>query len=116
MSAGTIYIPEGVNTLRFGGVDVDYTPTGGTPLNKLSQNNEFQITLGLPIDVGTSIIVNSVNSDAEAGIDHGQAKHFQDYATFLVTGRLNLFQANTITGNTTAGWCRRSSPTQTSPT
>src|SRR5262249_15123135 len=28
---------------------------------------------------------------------------FQDYATFLVTGRLNLFQANEIDGNTTAG-------------
>ena len=29
MSAGQINIPEGVNTLRFGGVDVDYTPGGG---------------------------------------------------------------------------------------
>ena len=27
---GQIDIPEGVNTLRFGGVDVDYTPAGGT--------------------------------------------------------------------------------------
>ena len=34
MSAGQIDIPEGVNTLRFGGVDVDYTPAGGTPLNQ----------------------------------------------------------------------------------
>ena len=59
-------IPEGVNTLRFGGVDVDYTPVGGTPLNQTGQNNEFQINLGLPIVLGTSIIVNSVNSDAEA--------------------------------------------------
>ena len=28
MSAGQIEIPQGVNTLRFGGVDVDYTPVG----------------------------------------------------------------------------------------
>ena len=28
-----IDIPQGVNTLRFGGVNVDYTPPGGTPLN-----------------------------------------------------------------------------------
>ena len=66
MSAGQIDIPQGVNTLRFGGVDVDYTPAGGTPLNQTGQNNEFQINLGLPIVMGTSIIVNTVNSDAEA--------------------------------------------------
>ena len=24
--------PEGINVLRFGGVNVDYTPDGGTPL------------------------------------------------------------------------------------
>src|SRR5262245_53754293 len=32
MSAGQIFIPGGVNTLRFGGVDVNFTPDGGTPL------------------------------------------------------------------------------------
>jgi hypothetical protein len=102
MSAGQIDIPEGVNTLRFGGVDVNYTPAGGTPLNQTGQNNEFQISLGLPIVQGTSIIVNSVNSNAEANPNATtpSGATFQDYATFLVTGRLNLFQANTITGNT----------------
>ena len=49
MSAGEIYIPQGVLTLRFGGVDVDYTPVGGIPLNTTEQNNEFQINLGLPL-------------------------------------------------------------------
>jgi hypothetical protein len=102
MSAGEIYIPQGVINLRFGGVDVDYTPVGGTPLNQTGQSNEFQISLGLPIVQGTSIIVNSVNSDAEANSTSGSAP-FQDYATFLVTGRLNLFQANEIDGNTTSG-------------
>ena len=102
MSAGQIEIPEGVNTLRIGGVDVDYTPAGGTPLNQTGQNNEFQISLGLPVVQGTSIIVNSVNSDAEENSSATGPSNatFQDYATFLVTGRLNLFQANTITGNT----------------
>jgi hypothetical protein len=58
--------------------------------------------LGLPIVQGTSIIVNSVNSNAQTN-SNSSTEPFQDYATFLVTGRLNLFQANTITGNTTAG-------------
>ncbi len=102
MSAGEIYIPQGVINLRFGGVDVDYTPAGGTPLNQTGQSNEFQISLGLPIVQGTSVIVNTVNSDAEANSTAGSAP-FQDYATFLVTGRLNLFQANEIDGNTTSG-------------
>ncbi len=46
MSAGIIDIPGGVNTLRFGGVNADYTPTGGTPLNQTGQSNEFEINLG----------------------------------------------------------------------
>ena len=33
MSAGEIYIPQGVITLRFGGVDVNYVPPGGVALN-----------------------------------------------------------------------------------
>jgi hypothetical protein len=102
MSAGQIEAPEGVNTLRFGGVDVDYTPVGGTPLTQTGQNNEFQISLGLPVVLGTSIIVNSVNSDAQANSSATSPANstFQDYASFVVTGRLNLFQANSISGNT----------------
>jgi hypothetical protein len=99
MSAGEINIPQGVITLRLGGVDVDYVPPGGVALNATGQSNEFQINLGLPSIQGTSIIVNTVNSDAEANSAGSPA--FQDFATFLVTGRLNLFQANEIDGNTT---------------
>jgi hypothetical protein len=102
MSAGEIFIPQGVLTLRFGGVDVNFTPQGGEALNTTAQNNEFQIDLGLPIIQGTSVIVNTVNSNGEANSTSGQPA-FQDYATFLVTGRLNLFQANEIDGNTTSG-------------
>jgi hypothetical protein len=102
MSAGQIFIPQGVLTFRFGGVNVDYTPPNGIPLNTTGQSNEFQISLGLPVVVGTSVIVNTVNSDAQANSSSSGAP-FQDYATFLVTGRLNLFQANEIDGNTTPG-------------
>jgi len=101
MSAGLIYIPQGVNTLRFGGVDVNYVPTGGAALNTTAQSNEFQINLGIPIVKGTSIIVNTVNSNAQANSTAGSAP-FQDFATFQVSGRLNLFQANQINGNTTS--------------
>ncbi len=100
--AGVISVPGGVITLRLGGVDADYTPPGGTPLNQSGQSNEFGINLGIPITTGTSIIVNSVTSDAEANSTSGSAP-FQDMVTFLVGGRLNLFQANTINGNTTSG-------------
>jgi hypothetical protein len=102
MNAGEIFIPQGVLTLRFGGVDVDYVPPGGVALNTTAQSNEFQINLGLPVVQGTSVIVNTVNSDGEANSTSGSPA-FQDFATFLVTGRLNLFQANEIDGNTTSG-------------
>jgi len=100
-TAGAILVPQGVNTLRFGGVDVNYTPDGGTPLTQSQQNNEFAIVLGLPYTQGTSIIVNTVNSNAQANTTTPTAPAFQDYASFQVAGRLNLFQANSITGNTT---------------
>ena len=74
-SAGQIFIPQGVLTLLFGGVDVDYTPPGGVALNTTGQSNEFQIVLGLPIVEGTSIIVNTVNSDAEANYHLAQHTH-----------------------------------------
>jgi hypothetical protein len=103
-TAGAILIPQGVNTLRFGGVDVNFTPKGGTPLSTLQQSNEFAIALGLPYSQGTSIIVNTVNSNAQANTSSTSTTPlpaFQDYASFLVAGRLNLFQANEITGNST---------------
>src|SRR5262249_11289876 len=46
--------------------------------------------------------VNTVNSSAQANSTAGSPA-FQNYATFLVTGRLNLFQANQIDGVTTTG-------------
>src|SRR5271166_1022544 len=62
--AGGINAPEGINVLRFGGVDTTFTPNGGTPLDQTPQNNEFVINLGPPVTGGTSIILNKVISDA----------------------------------------------------
>jgi hypothetical protein len=101
-SAGLISVPGGVISLRFGGVNADYTPPGGTPLNTSGQTTEFQINLGLPVVLGTSIIVDKVITDAQAG-SSSTSPAFQNMATFLVAGRLNLFQANEIDGNTTPG-------------
>lgn len=102
MLAGYINIPGGVINLRFGGVDATYTPSGGTPLNQTGQSNEFAINLGLPLVIGTSVIVNSVTTTAQANSTAGSAP-YQDMVTFLVNGRLNLFQANSINGTTTSG-------------
>ncbi|HZW32563.1 MAG TPA: hypothetical protein VFF52_17750, partial [Isosphaeraceae bacterium] len=98
-----IDIPGGVITLRFGGVDATFTPKGGTPLNRTGQSNEFEINLGLPITTGTSVIVNKVITTGQvnpSSTPSSPAAPFQDFATFLVSGRLNLFQANEIDGST----------------
>ncbi|WP_165228044.1 hypothetical protein [Aquisphaera insulae] len=102
--AGGIDATEGINVLRFGGIDTTYTPTGGTALNTTSQANEFIVNIGTPIASGVSIILNKVITDAQTTAPTGTATTGtvnQQSATFLVTGRLNLFQANEIDGNTT---------------
>jgi len=115
--AGGIAAPGGVNVLRFGGVDVTYTPAGATPLVNSAQKNEFVVNLGLPIITGTSIIVDRVITDAGVSTSNNSSGTptqtvNQQSVTFLVTGRLNLFQANQIDGNTATGLA----PTQFDPT
>lgn len=111
--AGSIVAPQGVNVLKFGGVDVNYTPPDGTPLTETGQNNEFVVNLGLPVTTGTSIIVDTVTTDAgiTQGSDSTPPSVNQQSASFLVTGRLNLFQANAIGGNVDPGMA----PTQFDP-
>ncbi|MGC8639915.1 MAG: hypothetical protein ACP5XB_08585 [Isosphaeraceae bacterium] len=101
--AGGIDAPEGINVLRFGGVDTTYTPPNGTPLNQTKQNNEFVINLGPPVSDGTSIILNKVISDAGSSTVASTTTTYQDAVTFVVNGRLNLFQANEIDGSTGTG-------------
>jgi hypothetical protein len=103
VDAGGIDAPEGINTLRFGGVDTTFTPAGGTPLNQTNQNNEFVINLGPPLTGGTSIIVNKVITDASSTTSGTTTTVHQQSVTFFVGGRINLFQANEIDGNTTSG-------------
>src|SRR5208282_5041424 len=104
--AGGINAPEGINVLRFGGVDTTFTPTSptpGTPLDQTGQNNEFVINLGPPVIGGTSIIVNKVITDAGTSTSSGTTTVFQNSVTFVVNGRINLFQANEIDGSTGTG-------------
>lgn len=101
--AGGINAPEGINVLRFGGVDATYTPSGGTPLNQTNQNNEFVVNLGPPVAGGTSIILNKVISDAGKSTVSSSTTVYQDAVTFVVNGRINLFQANEIDGSTGTG-------------
>lgn len=99
---GTISIPDGVATLNFGGVDT--TAFFGTdPAQSLPQNNRsdrFTVTLGLPARVGTSIVLDRVvTANQEGAGEDGQDT--QDTVTFNVSGRLNVFQANSIEGDPT---------------
>ncbi|MGA9922690.1 MAG: hypothetical protein WBQ29_04745, partial [Isosphaeraceae bacterium] len=115
--AGGINAPEGINNLRFGGVDTTFTPAGGTPLDQTPQNNEFVINLGPPIAGGTSIIVNKVITGAVPSTTSGLTAVNQQSVTFVVAGRINLFQANEIDGTTgTAPNGTSLVPTQFTPT
>src|SRR5208337_3369366 len=98
--AGGINAPEGINVLRFGGVGTTFTPATGMSLDQTNHNNEFVINLGPPIAGGTSIIVNQVKTDAVPP-PTGSTTVTQNSVTFLVAGRINLFQANEIDGSTT---------------
>ena len=102
-NAGGIDAPEGINVLRIGGVDTTYTPTGGTPLDQTDQNNEFVINLGSPLVGGTSIILNKVVTDAASSTTSSTTTVYQQSVSFVVAGRINLFQANEIEGNTGSG-------------
>jgi hypothetical protein len=99
---GTINIPDGAVTLNFGGVDT--TAFFGTdPAQSLPQNNRsdrFTVVLGLPTRVGSSIILDRVVTANQEGMGTDQ-QDTQDTVTFNVSGRLNVFQANSIEGDPT---------------
>jgi hypothetical protein len=97
-NAAELDIPDGVNTLRFGGADTTFTPTGGTPLNQGTVSTVFNIALGLPRTQGTSIIIDrSITSGKPAA---GTTAAIHNEVEFHTLGRLNVFQANAIDGNT----------------
>ncbi len=103
MSAGEIYIPQGVITLRFGGVDVDLHAPGrnrrSTRQRRATSSRSISACRSFREPASSS---TPSTATAQANSTAGSPA-FQDFATFLVTGRLNLFQANEIDGNTTSG-------------
>lgn len=93
-----ISIPDGVNTLRFGGADT--TATFGAPARTAS--SQFTIDLGLPAYIGTSIIVNKIVTSAQPSASTNPAipsTPIQNSVVIAAVGRINLFQANEIDGN-----------------
>jgi hypothetical protein len=102
-----INIPDGVNSLRFGGVDTTKffgTDATNSPAQD-NQNDEFLIDLGLPYAIGTSIVVNTLTSNTQPGVTSSGSTTpgdpTQKSIVFDVNGRVNLFEANEIDGNTT---------------
>ncbi len=101
----SITIPDGINSLRFGGVDT--TAFFGTdPTQSVAQdgqNDQFLVRLGLPASTGTSIVVNTITSGAQAAVTSTTGtpnSPTQKSVVFEVSGRLNLFEANQVVGNT----------------
>ncbi len=108
--AGGINAPEGINTLRFGGVDTTFTPTGGTPLNQTNQNNEFVINLGPPIQGGTSIIVNKVITDAGSTTSSARRRRPSSRASpSWSTGGSTCSRPTRSTATQRPAWCPPSS-------
>ena len=96
----SISIPDGVNTLLFGGVD---TSVNQPTLTSTSTSDVTAVTLGLPAYGGTRIIIDKAISSSQqappaTGATTGTTVQHQ--INFAVSGRLDLFQANSIMGDT----------------
>ncbi len=94
-----INIPDGVNTLKFGGANVNVF-LGTNAANALVNQTGFvqlAVNLGIPQYHGSSIIVDQIVTNGETA--SGSTTNNQQGVTFNVTGRLNSFQANQIVGN-----------------
>lgn len=89
---GSIEFADGIVSLRFGGVD-----TTAFGINTNGKSDAFNINLGLPTRIGTSVIIDKSISSSETGA----TSTFQNTVNFNVEGRINLFQANSIEGNET---------------
>jgi hypothetical protein len=94
-----IAIPDGVSTLKFGGVDTTHNQVNPPPSTATSDH--FDVGLGLPAYGGTSIIINkSISSTQQVpSTSGGTPTTIQHAVNFDVLGRLNLFQANEIDGD-----------------
>ena len=88
-----IDFPEGVNTLRFGGVDATFNGNATD-----GKDSRLELNLGVPATIGTSVIVDRLISSAQAA-STSTGNPTQDGVYVNVEGRINLFQANSIEGN-----------------
>ncbi len=95
----SITIPDGVNTLNFGGVDTTHNQVN--PPSSTAASDLDDIDLGLPAYGGTSIIINKSisNTQSMASTSGGSPTILQHGVVFAVSGRLDLFQANEIDGD-----------------
>ena len=107
-SPPSITIPDGVNTLKFGGVDT--THDRATPPSSLASSaasDVTPVTLGLPIYGPTNIIIDqSISSTQQitstaSGATTPTTSTIQHAVEFNVSGQLALFQANAIQGDST---------------
>jgi hypothetical protein len=94
----SITIPDGVATLRFGGVDTTFNQAAAT---STSQNDQDSITLGMPAYGGTRIIIDQSITNTQSVTQSGSTTPtiIQHGVLFNVTGRLGIFQANAIIGD-----------------
>ncbi len=97
----SISVPDGVITLRLGGVDTTFGPQPAATSTLPVTPNNIVVNLGLPRSVGTSIVVGEVISSTTPGASTGTAPPTStpNGVLFRVNGRLNLFQADTIVGD-----------------
>ncbi|WP_406695340.1 hypothetical protein V5E97_30380 [Singulisphaera sp. Ch08] len=96
----TISIPDGVNTLQFGGVDTTVGQVNPPP--STAQSDVAKVVLGLPQFGGTRIIIDKSISSSQEVPPSGTSTTpttIQHAVEFDVSGRLNLFQANEILGD-----------------
>lgn len=99
-AAPAITIPDGVETLQFGGVDTTHNQPATPPSGATSDNTA--ITLGLPQYGGTRVIIDKSISSTAVVPPSGSTTTpttIQHAVTFDVSGRLDLFQANSIEGD-----------------
>src|SRR5262249_54217824 len=100
---GMINIPDGTTSLRFGGVHTTaFTQPSGTAATRAlpppaGQGVMFDINRGLRQYPGATIVPDTITSDNRPAATPGGSP-ILDTVTFNVQGRLNLFQANTING------------------
>jgi hypothetical protein len=99
-SPPAINIPDGVNTLRFGGVDTTIGQTNPPP--STASSDQYTVELGQPQFGGTRIIIDKSISSAQTVTSSSSStatSTIQHAVVFAVSGRLDLFQANEIDGD-----------------